>query len=407
VKPVWTIWSATGRLLGLATLLLALATRLPAQEPDQLRYSIDPADKAACQRQLNILYGAIREYRKEHGNNPPNKLSDLAPDYLHNPDVLICPFVRNRGGLRIWKKRFRDLAQDPHTSYSYEFSLEPLDHYHWRGVPRKTLREYKERQLEEVGPVVPIVRCHDHRPWLNLAFGGSIYESDTVYWEKNISPDDRLLIVANWFPVPPAARPLVAANFPPRDPRARAGLLDLTGVYNATLTDSWQGFPGNHLGSLPSGIHEFDGVQFDVRGVIQLRGTEIPAEFPKQVDGIKVGQKCARIHFLQAVSFPYGSRNAQACYVIHYADRRVHEFPVIYGQHFADWWNDPANPESTDAKVAWTGQNEAAKAYGMALRLFHAVWENPLKDTEVATITLEVTAKENLAGPFVVAITLE
>jgi len=391
----------------LAALLVLPNMRPLAQEAyKELHYSTDPADRSACEKQLNILTGAIREYREQHDNKLPSKLSELAPDYLHDSSVLTCPFVRKRGGLRIWKKRFRDLALDPHTSYSYEFSPEPMDHYQWRGAPKKTWREWKERQVERLGGAVPIVRCHDHRPWLNLAFDGQIYESKEIYWESKFSDDASFRIVANWFPAPPT-RSLTATDFPPRDSKTNIRVLDLTSFYNATLANSWQGFPGNHLASLPTGLQEFDGVKFDIRGVIQLRGTELPARFPQQVNGIKVGQKCARFHFLHAVSFPYRSGNTQASYFIHSSDGQVRQFPIIYGRDIADWWFDPTESEAPNAKVAWTGQNEASNAYGMSVRLYHTVCENPMKDAEIATITLEVTPKDSLAGPFVVAITLE
>ena len=158
-------------------LTLAVCLFLPVGHPSaqeakvQTGYSTNTADQAECKLQLNIIYGAIQQYREKHAGQLPDKLSDLTPGLIRNPDLLICPYVQKRGGLRTWKKRFRDLASDPHTSYSYEMPPEPMDYFQWRGVPKKTWRDYKDRQKEELGPVVPIVRCLDHRPCLNLAVG--------------------------------------------------------------------------------------------------------------------------------------------------------------------------------------------------------------------------------------------
>jgi len=404
VRPLYT----TGVLLALPVCLLLPVPCSPAQKLASPSHSTNTAEQSACERQLNMIYGAIQEYRRWHDNGLPAKLSDLRPDFIYDPNILVCPVVRNRGGLRTWKKKFTELMPDAYTSYSYEFPPVPLDHHWWRGLPKKTWRQIKERQLEKIGDQVPIVRCHDHGPRLNLAIGGRIYESGT-YWERNfVANEDELLLPAKLFPSSPAPRPLSPGDFPPRDPRANPRLLDLTAFYNATLTNSWQGFPGNSLSGLTPGIQEFHGVRFDVRGVIQFYGTEIPALFPRQVSGIPVQQKCSRVHFLHAVSWTYRQGSTNGSYLICYGDGQVRKVPIIYGRNVADWWCDsPQTNGLADAAVAWTGENEATKAYGKALCLYHAVWENPRRDVEIATIGFDDGAKEFLAGPFIVGITLE
>src|SRR5438093_3888533 len=136
--------------------------------------------------------------------------------------------------------------------------------------------------------VVPIVRCHVHEPTLNLAFDGQIYESD-LYWEYNytnlVSSED--LDICEIFANPADRKTLSIADFPTRDPRASRRLLDLSEQYNGLLADSWQGFPGNHLAELPTGVQKFAEVPFDVRGVIQLRGLDFPFRFPEKVADIK------------------------------------------------------------------------------------------------------------------------
>jgi hypothetical protein len=116
----------------------------------------------------------------------PDKLSDLTPEFIHDPKTLICPFVQRTGNLRSWRERVRYVgASDPRTSYGYEFCLEKIHPEVWRGVA-KTQREYKQRQLERLKqPVVPIVRCLAHRPILNLAYGGRIYPNSGTDWEDS------------------------------------------------------------------------------------------------------------------------------------------------------------------------------------------------------------------------------
>ena len=381
-----------------------------AQDPAGATFTRDPADKAACQANLNFIFQAIREYRKQHQDKLPDKLSDLRSEFIHDPRILICPFVQKTGGLRSWRKMIRELEFDAGTSYGYEFPQKIMGDDLWRGLPKRTWREYKERQvekLEKLGGVVPIVRCHFHRPRLNLAFDGHIYESG-LYWEENFAHkiSDEDMHPPAFFRDRAAVRKLAEKDFPPRDPGVPATALDLSEQYNGLLADCWQGYPSNHLARLPSGLQKCGDVFFDVRGVIQLHGGELPIRFPDKVEGIKVYRKLSRVHFLHATAVDPVSRTNVASYVIHYADKQVREIPVVYGQQIADWWVDPKHPlEPTDAKVAWTGQNEAAEAYGKSLRLYRFTWENPLKEVEVASISFVSAA--SISAPFLIAITIE
>ena len=118
--------------LPLAACLLLLAARPPArgQAPaPKPGPATNAADRAACERQLNRISGALQEYRKQHDNKLPAKLSDLlTPELIHDPDDLVCPFVQKRGGLRAWKKRVNELSPDPYTSYGYEFAPVLMDY---------------------------------------------------------------------------------------------------------------------------------------------------------------------------------------------------------------------------------------------------------------------------------------
>jgi hypothetical protein len=406
MKPIRTL-SKHGLALAITGCLLIPSWRAAGQDrAGAPGISTNAADKAACELQLNRIYGALQQYRKKHENKLPDKLSDLFPEFISDPNVLVCPFVQKRGGLRTWRKRQRELDPDAHTSYGFEFPPVALEFDQWRGLPKKSWREFKEAVVKELGPVVPIVRCHDHRPTLNLAIGGQIYESE-LYWEKKFRESDQFLMVSKLFAVEPPANPPTAVAFPPRDPQTDVRLIDLSDFYNASLTNAWQGFPHNHLGTLPTGLCDFGGVRFDVRGVIQLCGEDIPAQFPKRIDGIRVKQKCDRLHFLHALGFTSRMGTIGGRYFIHYADGRTEEIPLVHGKHIADWWFDATNPaDPTDAKVAWTGENEAAKAYGKSIRLFRATWENPLKTVEIATVSFDCGTSYARA-PFLIAITLE
>src|SRR5262245_19634368 len=107
-------------------LLIAWILSLPqfvtaAEDSADAAVTVDPADEQGCEANLNFIFGAIREYRKQHQDKLPDRLSDLTPQYIHEPRMLICPYVQRTGGLRQWRRRIRELDFDPRTSYSYEF----------------------------------------------------------------------------------------------------------------------------------------------------------------------------------------------------------------------------------------------------------------------------------------------
>jgi tetratricopeptide (TPR) repeat protein len=209
---------------------------------------------------------------------------------------------------------------------------------------------------------------------------------------------------------------LRASHIPPREPQTSPNLLDLTAYYNSSLTHGWipssrAGMPRDrNLDELPRGVQEMAGVQFDVRGLIQVAGSApngtLGAAFPAEVKGISADQKCRRLHFLHGTGSRVADGTLIGRYLVHYAGGEQKEVPIIYGETVRDWWCEPEPSEPTQrATVAWTGKNAAAQAEGMALRLYKFTWENPLAEAMIESIDL-VSANSN-SSPFLVAITAE
>jgi len=68
-------------------------------------------------------------------------------------------------------------------------------------------------------------------------------------------------------------------------------------------------------------------------------------------------------------------------------------------------WTGGTTPDATRGKVAWTGENEAARAQGKKIRLYLTTWENPKPDKKVKTIGF--STKQTPCAPFCVALTAE
>ncbi len=202
----------------------------------------------------------------------------------------------------------------------------------------------------------------------------------------------------------------LARHIPVRDPHAGSNLIDLSPYYNAELKGNWHGDPKeNDLADLTNRLQTLAGIEFDVRGLIQVGikpGAE--EEFVKQVSGIKVGRACQRLQFLhaaiRAASLTDGTRLGS--YIFHFANGQKSEMPILCGKDVCDWWTEPKEPLNEKGPVvAWIGTNGASRRQGLRIRLFKSAWENPLPD--VAIQTIDFVSGQTAGAPFLIAITAE
>jgi hypothetical protein len=399
----WLALLAIGSGIAAEPALVAPAQTIPAAgAPNRAE-----EEKEACIQNLKVIYKAIQAYQADH-RDLPNWLSDLVPQYLPDANVLVCPVCRRTGQTEV------PLLADPKrpSSYLFEFCPVPLGE-----APSRTRREWKRRQMGLVGSIVPLVRCRHHDPVLNLAFDGKVYESPGA-WERLVTNRVSLLDLSParlFADERPAAakgprKPATGPRFPPRDPTTPKQLLDLTPFYNAGLDESWHGNTGNDLAALPKGRQTFGGVEFDVRGIVQL-GSKSPSatNYPALIKGIPVKQKCQRLHFLHAAGFgtPRDEGEQIGAYVVHFATNQMPlEIPIRYGQEVRNWHvlaGEPAAPE--ELRVAWRGENAQSKSAGRTLRLFLTTWTNVVPGGEVESI--DYVSALATPAPFLIAVSVE
>jgi serine/threonine protein kinase/WD40 repeat protein len=208
----------------------------------------------------------------------------------------------------------------------------------------------------------------------------------------------------------PFGKEELAQAIPPRDTNAAANLIDLSEYYNAPLTESWHSPKEgqNDLSELRPGVRKLGGVEFDVRGLIQIGASaDNGLSYPSHVHDIPIRRQCQRLHFLHAAIMSGNARlgDELGSYIIHYADGRQVERPIVMGKDLADWWSPPAQ-QDTSLVTAWTGNNPAARADGNIIRLFKTTWENPFPDVPIRQLDF-VSDKPTPGQPFLVAITAE
>jgi tetratricopeptide (TPR) repeat protein/peroxiredoxin len=201
--------------------------------------------------------------------------------------------------------------------------------------------------------------------------------------------------------------PRPAKEIPSRPEQATPEMVDLTSHFHAALTETWHpGAEGNDLAHLPSGVQTFQGVRFDVRGIVQLNGGGMidmsGKPYPQRVQGIKIGRKCARIHVLHATGWSVDDGTAIGAYVLRYADGSNRTLPILYGLDVRDWWvGADTVVELKKAQVAWQGQTSS----GNGVRVYKRTWENPVPDREV--VSIEFSSTMTRSAPFLLAITTE
>jgi WD40 repeat protein len=249
------------------------------------------------------------------------------------------------------------------------------------------------------------------------AIGGRVLVLRAATERQASEPDPIVPAVASpktgVFPEPRAA---LADSIEPRPAQATPGFVDLSPYYNGSLTKGW--IPSSsygstaerNLGELPRGLQEFAGTRFDVRGLIQLGGRSLngtlQASYPLEVHGIRVQQRCRRLHFLHGTGWRAGEGQTIGSYRIHLAGGGQQEAPIVYGANVRDWWHDPALEESTpEAVEAWTGKNDAIRTARTVLKLYKFTWNNPTQDCVVETI--DFVSLNTQSSPFLLAITVE
>jgi RNA polymerase sigma factor (sigma-70 family) len=173
--------------------------------------------------------------------------------------------------------------------------------------------------------------------------------------------------------------------------------IDLGPYVNQKLNEPFHKYrEGNDLATLPTGKQRFVGIPFTVGGgTVQVGG-----EKPARAEGIKVGRKAARLHFLHASGFcgKFPRNTTIGWYIVHYEHNRMEEIAIVYGKDVVDWWVQPGVADPTGSKVAWEGQNQLSP-----IKLFMSSWENPHPTRQI--VSLDYVA--NVGNPFCVAISAE
>ncbi|HAB18995.1 MAG TPA: hypothetical protein DCE44_21470, partial [Verrucomicrobiales bacterium] len=196
-------------------------------------------------------------------------------------------------------------------------------------------------------------------------------------------------------------------GIPERDVEAPANLIDLSAHYTASLAEGPIGAHSEGTKSvacLPFGLTWIEGIHFDIRGLVQLRGNSLVKRLPLDEAGIRVRQSCRRLRFLHGTAgvVPVGTTVSRL--KIQRLSGEIFEIPLRYGMDVADWGSE--STELAEAKaVIGPEVNGAATDYRNRPRLHLTTWLNPNPDDPVETLDFQSSASGS--APFLVAVTAE
>jgi hypothetical protein len=185
--------------------------------------------------------------------------------------------------------------------------------------------------------------------------------------------------------------------------------IELKAYFNGKLKENLHSdrFANNNLASLPTGKQKFAGVEFTIGDGLMQLGSSLLKEKPEKIEGIKVGRTFKKLHILQACGYNDPDDTVIGKYIVNYDDKTKAEIDIVYGQDVVDWWAYPDRKAPTKSKVAWEGENEAAKGFDAKIKLYVTTWENPNPKKKVVSIDFLSTPREGPAAPFCVAMTAE
>jgi hypothetical protein len=160
------------------------------------------------------------------------------------------------------------------------------------------------------------------------------------------------------------------------------------------------------LAALPSGLQTFEGVQFDVRGLIQLRRGAVDCElFPERVN-IPVKRTFTQLHALHGTRWPDEDGTNIAALVLHYTDGTEATLPIVFGEHLRhEKSRNETKSDCPGAQVAWLGPAPENLWDIIQFRIYKATFRNPRPALPVDRI--EYVSKVTRSAPFLVALTVE
>ena len=185
-------------------------------------------------------------------------------------------------------------------------------------------------------------------------------------------------------------REWVATQIPPRDAQADFSMLDLSPYYDELLP-GWIFKGSSYTRFEKPGTHIWNGIKFDVRGMIKPTWVPYTSHIP-------VGVKCSEADFLLGA---YWDPRVASRFVIHYQNGTTETVPIRYGTDVSS--SQFENGFVPTNAVVWEELTSAAGPSQPLFGFFIKKWSNPLPDETITTFDYV----QQSTSDFLVAITIQ
>lgn len=408
------------------------------------------AGTLSCDRAMRKTIEAMQAFRRQHGGEYPDSLSQLVRLGYLQPGDASCPISGHRNadeGSDATLISSRRAGGDRSGMYEYEMStnvvlLDSGRLFLGPNPPSYTRRQLKQQLLSRpFAEQVPLLRCGEHRDdvppgWQeegahrNATAVGTVYWSGD-YWEKEWVDD-----------VPATCRdinlffglkgPPFYVDVPPTVEDA----IDLRRWNNAFGDVSWwweypyfeedanrQKTP--NLRPFFNEQHgqtcEVGGSRWWINGLVQLQGkifNDSPEDkyhkpnfhdFPWERRGLRVERRFRRASWLQATLW-VGDFGAVAGWLVwHFEDGLSETVPIVYGIDTGRFWaDDQQRQQEIDtahfATPIWLVRQTAEESVRPRdVRLYEQTWTNPRPLVQVQTVDF-ISNTNSAASPLLVSI---
>ena len=185
--------------------------------------------------------------------------------------------------------------------------------------------------------------------------------------------------------------------------------VDLTQHYNKK-SDSFA--PGSSWSAAPWGERTYDGVPFELGGVLEVTGIDAARNlgdvYHGRYTGMPVENSGAWIHVVHGVGWKEADGMPIARLTLHYKNGRTSTMVIKYGVNVRNWWVESSEVDSRladiDSRQIWSAPNPENVGRPVTLRLYKSSFPNPHPSWIVSTIDIESLFSH--ATPAVLAVTI-